>query len=208
MGDRLCLLVFLAGSPLLASDPAAELSRAARFFQDGKAHVAEFTQTYVPAGFSHGHTETGTLTVQAPENIRFEYTSPAGKIFTFDGATARFLSTSDRQMTSRRLTESERATLPLVFLESPAALARSFDLSLAEGPPQAVALKPRSGDASVTWIRLALAASGAPTALSYESSSGDRTDFRFGDFRTEAPLPASQFVLKPPPGTHVEENRF
>jgi outer membrane lipoprotein carrier protein len=194
---------------LLASDPLAELSRAARYFQDGKAHTAEFTQRFLPAGFSRHQSESGMLTVQVPESLRFEYDSPAGKVFTFDGEAARFYTAAEKQMIVRRITAEERGTLPLVFLESPASVQKSYEISVEAGAGNgetAILLKPRAVEPEVAWIRLALRPEGSPSGLSYEAASGDRTEFRFGGFRVLPARPRSDFAFRPPPGTRIVEN--
>ena len=201
-----------AGAALLfaaaagAADPAGELARAARYFRDGKAHRASFVQTFTPAGFSKGRRESGEIVVQAPENLRFDYESPK-KTFTFDGKVARFYSPSERQMTVRALSEEDRAQLPLIFLETADDLRKRNTLDLEERPEGAsILVTPKQSGSEVSWIRLALSPDGSPAALSFQSSAGDRTEFRFQGFRTEPPLDASAFAIHPPAGTRIIEN--
>jgi chaperone LolA len=192
---------------LAADDPAAVLSRAARFFQDGKAHEAEFVQTFTPGGFTRSRKESGTVLVQAPKSLRFQYSSPSNKLFTFDGRTARFFTPAEHQMIVRQLSDEDRAQLPLIFLESPANVARVYTLALE--PPAGggtVLLTPKSSDAEVSWIRLSLAEAGLPVGLSFQTSGGDRTEFQFKNFRTLPPRDGSDFTIRPPAGTRIVEN--
>ncbi len=199
-------MLLLAAGVARAADPAAELARAARYFKDGKSHRATFEQTFTPAGFTKPRRENGELVVQAPENLRFEYAAPK-KTFTFDGKVARFFAPADRQMTVRPLSEAERAELPLVFLETPEELARRNRLDAEEGNGGAsILVTPKDRASEVAWIRIALAADGSPSSLSFQSSAGDRTEFRFGPFRTEPPLDASAFAIHPPAGTRIIDN--
>jgi outer membrane lipoprotein-sorting protein len=199
-------IAFLLAAAAGAADPAGELARAARYFQDGKAHRASFVQTFTPAGFSKGRRETGQIVVQARENLRFDYDSPK-KTFTFDGKVARFYSPAERQMTVRALSEEDRAQLPLIFLESADDLRKRNTLDLEDGPGGAsILVTPKDAESEISWIRLALSPDGSPAALSFQSSAGDRTEFRFQGFRTEAPLDASAFAIRPPAGTRIVEN--
>lgn len=201
------LLSLLSAETLSATDPRAELSRAARYFQDGRAHAAEFVQTFTPAGFTRPQRESGTVTIQAPENLRFDYLAPARKVFTYDGATARFYSAAESQMISRRISAEERATLPLVFLQSPEALGKAYDLTVETGGGDlTIRLSPRAAGSEIGWIRLAVASGGAPARLSFASLSGDRTEFRFENFRNQPPRPESDFRFSPPPGTRILDN--
>ena len=189
-----------------AADPAAELARAARYFRDGKAHRATFDQTFTPAGFTRARRENGELVVQAPESLRFDYEAPK-KTFTFDGKAARFYVPADRQMTVRPLSEAERAELPLVFLETAEELARRNRLDLEPGKGGAsILVTPRDPASEVSWIRIALSADGSPSSLAFQSSAGDRTEFRFGPFRTEPALDRSAFDIHPPAGTRIIDN--
>jgi outer membrane lipoprotein-sorting protein len=189
-----------------AADPAAALARTARYFRDGKAHVATFVQTFTPAGFTKSRKETGELVVQAPQNLRFDYDSPK-KVFAFDGKDARFYSPADRQMTVRALSDEDRAQLPLIFLESADDLRRRNTLDLEEKSDGAsILVTPKDPESEVSWIRLGVASGGEPVSLAFQSSAGDRTEFRFEGFRTETPRDASSFEIHPPAGTRIIEN--
>jgi outer membrane lipoprotein-sorting protein len=190
----LASLALVLSSPALlgAVDALAPLASAARYFGDGKAHTADFTQSYTPAGFSGARTESGTVVVQAPQFVRFDYQKPSPKTFAFDGKTARF---------------SERAELPLVFLDSPESLARVYSLSAEETPEGvSILLTPKAAGSELAWVRLKLVAAGIPSSLSYETTAGDRTTFDFGAFHTAPARDPAAFVLRPPAGTRIVDN--
>jgi outer membrane lipoprotein-sorting protein len=199
------LLLALAAGP--AGDPAAELARVSRELRDGKAHEAEFQQTYTPRGFTHANRESGTVVVQAPGNLRFQYGGPSGKVFTFDGETARFYTPAERQMVVRPLSEEDRAQLPLVFLESPSDLERSYTLALeSSGETRTVLLTPKAAGGEIAWVRLTLSASGTPVRLSFETAGGDRTEFQFRNFHAAPARRPEDFSIRPPAGTRIVEN--
>ena len=202
--SSLCLLAWTAAAA--GADPSAALTRTAAYFGDGKAHVSEFVQTFPPAGFTKSRRETGTVTVQAPESLRFDYDSPK-KTFTFDGHVARFYSPADRQMTVRTLSEEDRAELPLIFLETPAELARRNTIEVQPSPSGTeILVTPRDSRSEIAWIRLSTSAAGVPGGLSFQTSAGDRTEFQFRGFRAESPKDPSVFTLHPPAGTRIIEN--
>jgi outer membrane lipoprotein-sorting protein len=204
---RLVALGLAFAAPAFSSDPAAELSKAARYLQDGKAHQAEFVQTFTPGGFTRSRKEDGTVLLQAPEEIRFQYSAPSNKVFTFDGRTARFFTPGEHQMIVRQLSDDDRAQLPLVFLESPTELAKAYALALEPHPEGAtILLTPKAPEPDVSWIRLSLSAAGTPIALSFQSAGGDRTEFQFKGFRTLPPRGAADFTIRPPAGTRIVEN--
>ena len=80
----------------------ALLAKAAAGFSKGGAGAAPFTQIYTPAGFTTSKRESGTVWVQAPKRLRFDYTAPEKKIFTYDSGEGRFFSPDDKQLTIRK----------------------------------------------------------------------------------------------------------
>jgi outer membrane lipoprotein-sorting protein len=190
------LLVAVAGAP----DPQALLATAAAHYGDGSAHVAEFTQIYTPAGFATARRESGTVWIQAPRRLRFDYTAPEKKVFTYDAGEGRFLLPEDRQLTIRKLSPEEQAKLPIVFLERPEELALRYSLELdASG---AALLKPRAAS-EMAWLKLAVSATGAVEGLSYEDTAGNRTEFRFAAWKTEKPRPPEDYRVVGPKGTRI-----
>jgi len=218
-GLILCLVSLAAAARLSAQTPApaaptmppeasAALARAVAHYSDGAAHASPFTQIYTPAGFTTARRESGTLWIQAPQKLRFEYAAPQGAIYTYDAGEGRFLSPEDRQLTVRRLSAEEKARLPIIFLSDPSELARAYEIAVetAEGAPTRLLLKPRIKRADLAWLRLAIGKEGDVRELSYEDGSGNRTEFRFEDWRQEKAKPSSAFRITGPPGTRIVEN--
>lgn len=189
-----------------AADPAADLARAGAYFRDGKAHRADFVQTFTPSGFTKSRRETGQVVVQEPGNLRFDYAEPK-KTFTFDGRVARFYSPAEKQMIVKTLTDEDRAELPLIFLEKADEIAQRNTLAVeTSGAGTTILVTPKDARSDVAWIRLVLSADGGPSGLAFQTSAGDRTEFEFHGFRPEKPLDADAFALHPPAGTRIVEN--
>jgi len=175
------------------------LQRSTAEYSTGAAFASAFTQIYTPAGFATARRESGMVWVQAPERLRFDYAAPEVKVFTYDGGEGRFYSPADRQLTIHRLSPDERARLPLVFLEKPDALAERYEIS--RDASGAVVLKPRSPDSELAWLKLTITAGGLVDALSYQDTSGNRTEFRFDAWKTEKPRPAADYHVEGSKGT-------
>ncbi len=210
---RFLLLALLPVAATPAATPTAPqaraiLERAAALYGDGAAHAALFTQTYTPAGFATARRETGTIWIQAPQRLRFDYAAPEKKSFTFDAGEGRLFTPEDRQLTIRKLSAEERSRLPIVFLSDPSELERRYAITLepGDGGGNRVLLTPRSPRPDLSWLRLSIAGDGAIQALAYEDSSGSRTEFRFESWRKEKPRPTSDYRITGPPGTRVLEN--
>jgi outer membrane lipoprotein carrier protein len=198
-------------APAAASLPAeasAALARAAARYSDGSAHACPFVQIYTPAGFTTAKRESGTLWIQAPQRLRFDYEAPEKKTFTYDAGEGRLFTPEDKQLTIQKLTPEDRARLPIVFLSDPAELGREYVISADAGEAGAtrLLLKPRSPRPELSWLRLAIARDGAVPELSYEDASGNRTEFRFEGWRRDKPRPAADYRVTGPPGTRILQN--
>lgn len=194
-----------------AVPPAAStaLARAVALYGDGSAHVSAFTQIYTPSGFATARRESGTVVIQVPQRVRFDYTAPEKKAFTYDAGEGRFFSPEDKQLTVRRLSEEEKARLPIVFLTQPADLGRQYEIAVEPGEAASstrILLTPRVTRPDLAWLRLAIDGQGSVGGLSYQDSAGNRTEFRFDAWRAEKARPAADFRITGPPGTRIVEN--
>ncbi|HVE66350.1 MAG TPA: outer membrane lipoprotein carrier protein LolA [Thermoanaerobaculia bacterium] len=197
-----------AAPPARAGTPDA-LARAAALYSDGSSHSSSFVQTYTPSGFAKARRESGSVSIQAPERVRFDYAAPEKKVFTYDAGEGRFFSPADKQLTVRRLTEEEKARLPIVFLREPRDLAAQYEITVDAGATASetsLLLTPRIARPELAWLRLSIAPDGTVRGLSYQDSAGNRTQFRFEAWRRGKALPAAGFRIKGPPGTRIVEN--
>jgi len=191
-------------TPEIPADAAALLTRATTLYSDGSAHGAAFTQVYTPSGFATSRRESGQIWIQAPQRLRFDYAAPEKKVFTYDAGEGRFFSPEDKQLTIRKLSPQEIARLPIVFLTSPADLAKRYEiLREASG---AILFKPRAADPDLAWLKLSIAANGTVEALSYEDGSGSRTEFRFENWASEKGRPPADYKIEGPKGTRIVQN--
>ncbi len=210
--------LLVAGCPLLAQtetpraglppEVAVAFVRAAALYTDGSAHAAPFTQIYTPSGFTTARRESGTLWIQSPQRLRFDYDAPEKKTFTYDGGEGRLFTPEDRQLTIQRLSPEERARLPIVFLSDPADLAREYSVTgePGDGGTTRILLKPRAPRPELAWLRLTMGKDGAVAELSYEDGSGNRTEFRFEGWHRQKARPGADFRVAGPPGTRILQN--
>lgn len=193
----------------IPADAEVALSRAVAVYSDGGAHSSPFVQIYTPSGFATTRRESGSVSIQAPHRVRFDYTAPEKKVFTYDAGEGRFFSPDDRQLTVRRLSEDEKARLPIVFLTKPEDLGRQYEISVDPGEIASATrllLTPRAPRPELAWLRLTVAADGRVRELSYQDPAGNRTEFRFESWRRGKARPAGDFRITGPPGTRIVEN--
>jgi len=202
------LAATLALSPPLSPEAESAISRVSRHYADGAAHTAAFTQLYTPGGFSTSKRESGTITIQKPERLRFDYAAPEKKTFTYDAGEGRLYSPEDGQLTIQKLSAQDRARLPVLFLADPAGLSRDYDITseAARDGSTVLTLKPRSPRPELAWLRVRVDREGAVPELSYEDSTGNHTEFRFEDWRKAKARAASDYRVTGPTGTRILEN--
>jgi outer membrane lipoprotein-sorting protein len=200
-------LVLLAGLAAQAQgplSPTSMLERVQKKYSTSPSVRVTFVQTYAPAGFGETAPETGSLILQAPESLRFEYDGPEGKVFTFDGKAGRQYVARDKQMVVKGLSAEERARLPLLFLKEPAQVTAQFDIKVSEAPTGAVemALNPKTGR-EPGQITVTASRDGELKRLVILDVSGNRTTFTFTKFEAGKKRPAADFTLTPPAGTKI-----
>lgn len=195
-------------SAALSSESGSALARASARYSDGSAHRAPFVQIYTPAGFTTARRESGTIWIQSPQRLRFDYDAPEKKTFTYDAGEGRLFTPDDKQLTIQKLSPEDRARLPIVFLSNPADLGREYAVSAESGENGAtrVLLKPKSPKPELAWLRLSITRDGDLSELSYEDASGNRTEFRFEGWLTKKPRPADDYRVTGPKGTRIVEN--
>ena len=84
------------GSP----DPWAVLQGVRQSLVSAGPTGADFSQVYVPAGFTSGETETGGLSLNLPDCLRWDYQNPYPKTFLLCGGMVYFWNAEDK--TGRR----------------------------------------------------------------------------------------------------------
>ena len=198
-----------SASPSVPRPAAEAVDRAVALYSDGSAHSSPFVQIYTHAGFATAKREAGTVWIQAPQRVRFDYTAPEKKAFTYDAGEGRFFSPEDKQLTVRRLSEDEKARLPVVFLTQPSDLGRQYEISVDAGDTAGATrllLTPRVARPELAWLRLTVGKDGRVSELSYQDSAGNRTEFRFEAWQRGKARPAADFRITGPPGTRIVEN--
>ena len=184
---------------------------------------ARFEQRFQPRIFGRERVESGRLTIRRPGRMRFDYETPEPKVFVSDGTNTWFHVPADRQVVVGAFApeangpEGDGALPPnpLDFLSGAARITDFFEAEIA--PPgeegrrsdaaaglRAVALTGRQPDTGLTSLTLLVEAeSGRIRGITSEDLEGNRTEFRFSDFRVGDPPDDGLFTFRIPPGTEV-----
>lgn len=165
---------------------------------------AGFTESYQGLGMQR--TESGTLLLLKPGRMRWNYTSPAGKIFLLDGKTAWFYSPGDPQVQRMQAKQLDDLRSPLRFLLGHTELEKEMStLTLAPASESHFILsgQPKGEEKRVNRLALTVTEEGIITAIEVEESDGAITRFTFTGEVSNPELPNSQFHFSPPQGVPI-----
>lgn len=165
---------------------------------------AGFSESYQGMGIKR--TESGTLRLLKPGRMRWDYSSPAGKLFLLDGKYAWFYARGDSQVQRMPAKQLDDLRSPLRFLLGHTELEKELNnLTMAPGQGGLFILtgKPKGEEKRVSKLTLTVTAEGTITDLEIEEVDGALTRFTFTGEQPNAPVPAGTFHFTPPEGVPV-----
>ncbi len=142
---------------------------------------AEFTQSYVPAGFESGDSESGRVAIGLPDCLRWDYAQPYAKSFLVCGARAWNWVEGEPRGRRATIDAADERGLDLLLLPADE-LARRYRLTISsttEGGSE-LAFEPLDTESELAAANLVVDASGGrPLALEWRDREGSVTSFRF-----------------------------
>ena len=165
---------------------------------------AGFTESYEGLGMQRS--ESGTLLLLKPGRMKWDYSSPAGKLFLLDGRYAWFYSKGDPQVQRIPAKELDDLRSPLRFLLGHTELDKEMDtltLAPAAGGRYVLSGQPKGQEKRVTRLTLTVSANGIITGIEIEETDGALTRFTFTGEVPNAPVPADAFRFAAPAGVPV-----
>ena len=169
---------------------------------------ADFTETYSGAGMTR--TESGTLVLKKPGQMRWDYQQPHPKVFVTDGKTAWFYVPGERQARRTPIKQLDDLRSPLRYLLGKTKLEKELEgLSLAPDQkpenPGDVLLRgvPKGMRDRVEQTLLEIAPDGLIVRIVVEELDGSMTEFRFHQQKENVQIADQQFRFVPPPGVEV-----
>ena len=164
---------------------------------------ASFTETY--QGLGMNRTESGTLLLK-PGRMRWDYSSPAGKLFLLDGKYAWSYTRGDAQVQRIPAKKLDDLRSPLRFLLGHTQLEKELSgLTLKSAGNGAFTLtgKIKGQENRIARLSLTVTATGTITGIEIEEADGALTRFHFSGEEPNAPLSDSLFRFTPPKGVPV-----
>jgi outer membrane lipoprotein carrier protein len=165
---------------------------------------AGFTETY--AGLGMHRQESGTVLLLKPGRVRWDYSSPPGKVFLIDGKYAWFYAPGDAQVQRMEAKKLDDLQSPLRFLLGRTQLEKELThLSLKPAPNGESTLtgQAKGQEQRIARVSLTVTGAGAITAIEIEEVDGAITSFTFTGEVPDAPVPPGAMRFNAPPGVPV-----
>jgi outer membrane lipoprotein carrier protein len=181
--------------------------RVDRHYNQIRSLKAQFTESYEGLGMKRS--EAGTLLLLKPGKMRWDYSSPAGKVFLLDGKYAWFYVRGAAQVQRTDAKKLDDLRSPLRFLLGHTQLEKELtNLTVAPGPNGQFILtgQPKGQENRVPKLVLTVTAEGAITGIEINEADGAITRFAFADQQPDAAVPEGAFHFTPPQGVPVVDS--
>jgi outer membrane lipoprotein carrier protein len=166
----------------------------------------DFSETYIGIG-RPAQTESGVLYLHKPGRMRWEYTSPAGKIFLSDGKEVLQYTPGDTQAARSKLKQSEDMRAPLAFLLGKLDFAKEFKSFRTNVDPAGrwIIAEPKSDNLAYSEVEFLASSDGQIHRVRVTGQDRSKLDFSFSNEQLNAPVSPSMFTFRPPAGVQVVE---
>lgn len=165
-----------------------------------KSMSANFTQTTY-AG-SKKTNFSGTMSVQRPNQFRWETKSPAEQLIVANGNTL-WIYDKDLQQATKQSVGNQVGETPALLLSGDVnQISRNFRISQPDAAKNYYVLTPKSANANFKNISVSFNG-GRPVMMVLNDNLGQTTSIRFSNITMNKKIAASQFDFKPPAGVDV-----
>jgi outer membrane lipoprotein carrier protein len=205
------ILLILVGLPLFGAQtvpPAINtlLKNIEARYNRSQSLKLDFSETYAGTKAPVQH-DSGVLYLRKPGRMRWEYSSPAGKLFISDGKDVFFYSPGDQQAQKGKLKATEDMRAPLAFLLGKLDFAKEFKSfqTRTEGTDNWIAAEPKSENLAYTKVEFLATPAGEIRRVRVTGQDQSKLDFTFANEQLNAPVTPGMFTFKAPPGVRIVE---
>lgn len=177
------------------------LKRLEKRYNGAKTIQVLFEQSYTAQG-RPARAEKGELFLRKPGKMRWDYTTPAGKLFLSDGKWVYFYSPSANRVEKTRLKESEDFRAPLAFLLGKLDFGRDFtnyQSTRVDNGVNIIAF-PKNNRLPYREVEFTVTPQAEITRLRVSGQDQSVVEFRFGAEKLNPALNDKLFKFQMPPG--------
>jgi len=163
-----------------------------------------FAETYGGAG-RPARTEAGVLYLRKPGRMRWDYTSPAGKLFVSDGKNVFLYLPSANRVEKMKLKDTEDMRAPLAFLLGKLNFEKEFRNTQARGDGDATVItaEPKSDNLPYSRVEFTVAPTFEIRKLLVTNLDQTTLEFAFEAEKLNPPLANGLFQFQAPAGAEV-----
>ena len=182
--------------------PASNLTAAKnlnKLLTNTKSMTANFSQT--TKGANSG-TFSGTMSVQRPNNFRWETKSPSEQLIVANGSSM-WVYDKDLEQATKQNVDSQVGNTPALLLSGdPSKIDKSFKVTQPYANKNYYVLYPKSDSASFKSLSMSFNG-GKPVMMVLNDSLGQTTTINFSGIKMNPSINSSQFKFTPPKGVDI-----
>jgi len=175
-------------------------------YNQAQSLQVQFSETYSGAGRAP-KTEAGTLFLRKPGRMRWEYSSPAGKLFVSDGKVVYLYLPGSGRVEKMNLKQTEDMRAPLAFLLGKLNFEKEFQnieaLPVADGTR--ITADPKAANLPYSKVEFLVTPAFEIQKLQVTAQDGSIVNFAFSDERLNPTVAEKLFKFTIPPGAEVVE---
>ena len=181
------------------ADNLVAAKRLNKLLTNTKSMTANFTQT--TKGASSG-TFKGSMSVQRPNNFRWETKSPSEQLIVANG-NSMWIYDKDLEQATKQGVDTQVGNTPALLLSGdPSKIDKNFKITQPYANKNYYVLYPKSGDAS--FKSLSMSFNGVkPVMMVLNDTLGQTTSIKFSGIKMNPSISSSQFKFTPPQGVDV-----
>ena len=182
-----------------AADNLVAAQRLNKLLTNTKSMSASFTQT--TKGASNG-TFKGTMSVQRPNNFRWETKSPSEQLIVANGNSLWIYDKDLEQATKQNVDNQVGNTPALLLSGDPSKIDKNFKITQPYNNKNYYVLYPKSDNASFKNLSVSFSG-GKPVMMVLNDTLGQTTSIKFNGIKMNPKISSSQFKFTPPKGVDV-----
>lgn len=197
--------LFCAGA-CFGADLSGLLKSVEERYNRAQTLQVQFRESYTAPG-RPTTMEAGTLSLRKPGRMRWDYTSPAGKLFISDGKTLWLYVPKNNRVEKMKVKESEDMRAPLAFLLGKLNFSKEFRniQSRQEGEVAWIAAEPKSDSLPYSKVEFAVTPDARITRVRVTGLDRSVIDFGFENEKRNPVFDSKMFQFQMPAGAELVE---
>ncbi len=181
------------------ADNLVAAKRLNKLLTNTKSMTADFTQT--TKGATNG-TFKGSMSVQRPNNFRWETKSPSEQLIVANG-NSMWIYDKDLEQATKQGVDSQVGNTPALLLSGdPSKIDKNFKITQPYENKNYYVLYPKSSDASFKDLSVSFSG-GKPVMMVLNDTLGQTTSIKFSGIKMNPSISSNQFKFTPPKGVDV-----